>query len=89
MKNSIPNSKNIAKQDPKQSIDAETKKALDKFSEELSILIKKHKIVEYAGVFVVKNKPIVSFYPDDVTATKLLKNAHSMCRESVINKIGG
>ena len=89
MKNSIPNSKNIAKQTPKQSIDVETKKVLDEFSKELSNLIKKYKITEYAGVFVVKNKPIVSFHPDDVTATKLLKNAHSMCRESVINKIGG
>lgn len=89
IKNNVTNSKDTVKQIPKQSIDIETKKALDKFSEELSLLIKKHKIVEYAGVFVVKNKSIISFYPDDVTATKLLKSAYSMCRESVINKIGG
>lgn len=65
------------------------RKAIDLFSKELSELIKKHKIVEYAGAFIISGKSILSYYPDDITATRLLKQAHANCREIVIQKIGG
>jgi hypothetical protein len=62
--------------------------ALDKFSKELSDLLKKHDIKEYAGIFIVKGKPVISYFPDDVVATKLLKNAHTTCRNNVMERIG-
>ena len=83
---SVTNKKQAKNQDPIADVD---KKAIDSFSKELSELMKKHKISQYAGAFIVRNKSILSFFPDDITATKLLKHAHETCRNSVINKMGG
>jgi putative methionine-R-sulfoxide reductase with GAF domain len=65
------------------------KQSINKFTKEMSMLIKRHKIIEYAGVFMIKGKSIISYFPDDMTATRLLKAAHSTCRESVMQRIGG
>jgi hypothetical protein len=73
----------------KNAISDNDKQAINKFTEEMSILMKKHKITEYAGVFIVKGKSIISYFPDDIAATKLLKAAHTTCRENVIRRIGG
>ncbi len=70
-------------------LDIAKKNLIDKFSKELSDLLKKHDIKEYAGIFMVQEKPIISYFPDDITATKLLKHAHAVCRNNVLERIGG
>jgi hypothetical protein len=60
----------------------------NEFSEELSELLQKYSIKEYAGVFIVKDLPIISFSPDTIVATRLLKQAHNKCRADVMNRIG-
>lgn len=71
------------------TMNKETNKALDSFSKELSDLLKKHNIKEYAGVFIVKDKPVISYFPDDISAAKLLKHAHTVCRNNVLERMGG
>jgi hypothetical protein len=80
MNENKPTTKEISKED---------EKIIDKFSKELSDLLKKNKIQQYAGIFIVAGKPILSYFPDDITAAKLLKNAHATCRNNVIQSMGG
>lgn len=66
----------------------EAQRRASEFSEKLSELLHEYGVEEYAGVFVIGELPIISFSPNTIVATRLLKHAHNQCRADVMNQIG-
>lgn len=71
--------------------------AKENFAEDLGKLIDKHKINKYAGVFYVSDEsnPILLFKApigenaqDLMEVTKILKVAHTNCKNEVARRIG-
>lgn len=59
------------------------------FIDEFETLLKKYEIDTHAAIFKRSDSdPILLFGPNVIIATKLLNNAHTMCRNKVMKLIG-
>jgi hypothetical protein len=62
-------------------------KKIEQFNLELSKLLKKYSINQHVCVFIIENREMLTFFPDLIETTKLLKSTYIKCKQTVINGI--
>lgn len=63
------------------------KKKIEAFNLELSKLIKKYDIKQHACIFIIENREMLTFYPDLISTTRLLKSNYAKCRQQIMNTL--